>query len=192
MSDLYVIANLLDSQDGSLSFYQDSSILTKNLNIAKKYTCEEVKNLWSLNNHYDLPVCLTQAKEKAIWVVQYNKIPMQSVSCYKTDFYIGLCLDKIHQGLALWLDRQGNFSPDLMASAILITADQEELSKDIFLLPFEIPQRIREFRVNLSDFNFNDMPYLSALLSVDSINNRLDIINNLKHSCLLERPLTIN
>lgn len=151
MADRFYMACLRDTVGSNMSFHcRDGHGYASDINKAHVYTLEEAQNSWNRGRDIDLPVSADAIDAAAVWHVDHQHIPGESVLEEGCERYVAFVKGRWNGNDVYWLS---DLLPTDDFSKARVFAQPDTTDSDLVWLPFTIADAVkrRTFNINLLD-----------------------------------------
>ena len=152
MADRFYMACLRDTVGSNMSFHcRNGQGYASDINKAHVYTLEEAQNSWNRGRDIDLPVSADAIDAAAVWHVDHQHIPGESVLEEGCERYVAFVKGRWNGNDVYWLSDL--LPTDDFSKARIFAESPDTNHSDLVWLPFTTADAVkrRTFNINLLD-----------------------------------------
>jgi hypothetical protein len=166
MSNRFYMMCLRDTVGTNASFHcYKGSGYSSNIDLAHVYTQEEAQRSWDLGRDIDQPVCADSVDALAVWHVDHQRIPSESVIEPSCNAYVAYKKGDWNGNDVYWLQGGGLPTDDFSRAFIFVSANTAE--PGIVWLPFAMADAVKRRTFNISALNCRTMVQAAGLRMPD-------------------------
>lgn len=166
MSDRFYMICTRDTVGNNASFHcYKGNGYSSNIDSAHVYTREEAQRSWELGREIDQPVCADSVDALAVWHVDHQGIPHETVIENGCNEYVAFKKGDWNGNDVYWLQSAGLPTDDFSKATIFTQANLEE--PGVVWLPYSTADAVKRRTFNINALNRRTMVQGAGLLMPD-------------------------
>lgn len=166
MSNRFYMMCTRETVGSNASFHcHNGNGYSSNIDRAHVYTREEAQRSWELGREIDQPVCADSVDAMAMWHVDCQHIPTESVTEAGCEAYVAYKKGDWNGNDVYWLQSGGLPTNDFSKSFVFVSANTEE--PGVVWLPFSLADKVKRRTFSIHDFNRHIMVQGAGLVMPD-------------------------
>ncbi|HAX4327128.1 TPA: hypothetical protein JZE51_004895, partial [Escherichia coli] len=152
MSNRFYMMCLRETVGNNASFHcHNGNGYSSDIDRAHVYTLEEAQKAWNCGRDIDQPVCADSVDAMAVWHVDCQYIPTESLIESDCTAYVAYKKGSWNGNDVYWLQHGGLPTDDFSKATIFSVANKNE--PGIVWLPFSIADAAKRRTFNINNFN---------------------------------------
>lgn len=163
MSERFYMLCTRETVGNNASFHcQNGNGYSSDIDRAHVYTQEEAQRSWNFGREIDQPVCADNVDALAVWHVDCQRIPAESVTVPGCDAYVAYKKGDWNGNDVYWLQGGGLPTNDFSKAFVFVAANIGE--PGVVWLPFVTADAVKRRTFNINEFNRRTMVQGAGLL----------------------------
>ncbi|HBQ3155719.1 TPA: hypothetical protein L9902_003131 [Klebsiella pneumoniae] len=156
MSNRFYMLCTRETVGSNASFHcHNGNGYSSNIDRAHVYTQEEAQRCWDYGREIDQPICADAVDALAVWHVDCQYIPCDSVVEQGCSAYVAYKKGDWNGNDVYWLQSGGLPTDDFSKAFIFVSANTDE--PGVVWLPFHMADAVKRRTFNINDFNRRTM-----------------------------------
>lgn len=155
MKDKFYLACFRDNVGSNVSFHcVDGKGYSTNIEKAHVYTRAEAQKEWDTARECDQPISADHVNEKAVWKVDCQLIPNETLPMNALDYHVAFKKNKWDGNDVYFLNIQKcSISSDFSKASKLTTEEASDLSDQYIVIPYSLAESVKRRTFSFRKFN---------------------------------------
>lgn len=172
MSNRFYMLCTRETVGSNASFHcHNGNGYSSNIDRAHVYTQEEAQRCWDYGREIDQPICADAVDALAVWHVDCQYIPCDSVVEQGCSAYVAYKKGDWNGNDVYWLQSGGLPTDDFSKAFVFVSANTDE--PGVVWLPFHMADAVKRRTFNINDFNRRTMVQGAGLVMPEWLKNTI-------------------